>query len=207
MKNLEGTWLTIKKGDYYEPPEFIEFEDDQIIHYELEEDRAKGLVKKRTRWTEKISEAKYEFVNERRIRIYRMGRLRRIISETESIIEYKEHVTDYEKIVPTQTALTAEQIQQLEFYMKWNNEEGPLVFNKNLYSPELQKISKKVAEEELKFVLEELQGTYFVSTYEFGKRQTLLGIKEVDEEKAVLYLLPDEPYEITALRLTSEYKR
>jgi hypothetical protein len=46
-----------------------------------------------------------------------------------------------------------------------------------------------------------------VSTYEFGKRQTLLGIKEVDEEKAVLYLLPDEPYEITALRLTSEYKR
>jgi hypothetical protein len=204
MKNLEGTWLMIKTGYDHFSPEFIEFEEDQIIHYELEEDGSNGLVKKRTPWTETLSEAKYEFVNENRIRIYRMGKLRKIVSETESIVEDMEHVTDYEKIVPTQTALTAEQIQQLEFYMKWNDEEGPLVFNKNLYNPELQKVNPKLKEEELKLVLEELQGTYFAATYEFGKRQTLIGIKEVDEEKAVLYLLPDKPYEITAQRLSSK---
>ncbi len=36
MKNLSGTWLKIKTEDNYCPLEFIEFNNNQIIHFKLE---------------------------------------------------------------------------------------------------------------------------------------------------------------------------
>lgn len=203
MENFDGTWLMIKTGDDYSSPEFIEFEDDQIIHYELEEEATNSLIKKRIPWTEKLSESKYEFVNEDRIKIYRWGR-RATIRKDETITEDVEFERHYERIVPTKTALTAEQIQQLEFHAEWNNEKGPIIFNKDLDSPALQEVNKRLNKEGLKILLEELQGTYFASTYDYGSRQQLIGIKEIDEEKAILYGLPDTPYEITAQRIKDQ---
>lgn len=63
MKNIYGTWLKIKIGDYSSKPEFIEFSKDHIIHIELELKNGNELSKVRTEWSEKISESKYECVN------------------------------------------------------------------------------------------------------------------------------------------------
>lgn len=198
MENLKGTWLMIKTGDNYCPPEFIEFKNDQILHFELEETNRNPLSKKVTSWSEKISESKYKIVSEDRIRIYRMGKTHTVISETKSRIVDTEFATDYERILPTKTELTAKKIQELEFKAEWNNEKIPITFNKELDSPAIKEINKKLNREGQKLILESLQGTFFVSIYNNGERRTLIGIKEIDEEKAILFGFPETPYEIIA---------
>ena len=198
MKNLKGTWLKIKTGDDYCPPEFIEFKNDQIIHFELELKSGNELSKIRTEWNEKLSESKYEFKNENRIRIFRMGKTHIVLSETESITEDTEFATDYERIEPTKTELESEKIEKLEFKAQWKNEKIPLVFNKVLDSQVIQELNKILKRNGRKLVLENLQGTYFASIFENDQRETLIGIKEIDEEKAILFGFPEKPYEIRA---------
>ena len=198
MKNLNGTWLKIKTGDDYCRPEFIEFNNEQIIHFELELKNGNELSKVRTEWSEKLSESKYEFVNDNRIRIFRMGKTHIVLSETESITEDTEFSTDYEKIEPTKTELESGKIETLEFIAQWNKEKIPLTFNKILDSPAIQELNKKMKKNGQKLVLEKLQGTYFASIYDNDERKTLIGIKEIDSNKAILFGFPEKPYEITA---------
>ncbi len=198
MENLNGTWLMIKTGDDYCPPEFIEFEDNQILHFDLDMTNDCRLSKNVTDWRENLSESKYEFVNDNRIRIFRMGKTHTVISETESITVDTEFATDYERIAPTITELKAADIESLEFKAQWNNEKITIVFNKNLDSPVIKEINERLKREGRKLVLENLQGTYFASIYDNGKRETLIGIKEIDEEKAVLFGFPEKPHEILA---------
>lgn len=198
MKNLNGTWLKIKTGDDYCQPEFIEFNNDQIIHFEVELKSGNELSKVQTEWSEKFSELKYEFVNENRIRIFRMGKTHTVLSETESITEDTELSTDYERIEPTKTELESRKIETLEFIAQWNKEKIPLTFNKILDSQIIQELNKRMKKNGQKLVLENLQGTYFASIYDNGKRKTLIGIKEIDNNKAILFGFPEKPYEITA---------
>ena len=198
MEIFDGTWLMIKKGSDYCSPEFIEFENNQIIHFKLAKISVDGLLKKVHERNEKISETKCMLINENRIRILRMGKTHSVISETESLTEDIEFATDYERIRPTKTALTAKKIQSLKFEAEWNDEKFPFVFNTILDNPTLNKINKRLNIEGRKLVLEKFQETYFASIYDNGERSTLLGINEIDEKKAILFGFPETPYQITA---------
>ncbi len=188
----------IKDADTYCYPEFIEFKNDQIIFFQLAENSPSGLLIKEQNHTEKLSETKYKFVDENRIRIYRMGKILTVISDTESISEETEFATDYERIEPTKTNLTNGEINRLELKAEWNGEEIPIVFNENLDGPTIQKVNKRLKREGQKLVLENLHGTYFASIYDNGKRRTLIGIKEIDNKKAVLFGFPKKPYQVMA---------
>ncbi|WP_299673499.1 hypothetical protein [uncultured Tenacibaculum sp.] len=120
------------------------------------------------------------------------------MSETESKTEDTEFATDYERIEPTKTELESKKIEKLEFKAHWNNEKIPLTFNKILDSPVIQELNKRVKRNGRKLILENLQGTYFASIFENNERETLIGIKEIDEQKAILFGFPEEPYEIKA---------
>ena len=156
------------------------------------------LSKKVNKWNEKLSESKYKFVNDNRIRIFRMGKTHTVISETKTITKNTEFATDYERIKPTKTELTTKKINKLEFKAEWNGEKFPIIFNKNLDSKTIKEINKRLNNEGQKLLLENLQGTYFVSVYNNGERISLIGIKEVDEKKAILFGFPEKPYEIKA---------
>ena len=188
----------IKTGDHYCDPEFIEFENNQIIHFDLDKKAENKLSKKVNKWNEKLSESKYKFVNDNRIRIFRMGKTHTVISETKTITKNTEFATDYERIKPTKTELTTKKINKLEFKAEWNGEKFPIIFNKNLDSKTIKEINKRLNNEGQKLLLENLQGTYFVSVYNNGERISLIGIKEVDEKKAILFGFPEKPYEIKA---------
>lgn len=94
--------------------------------------------------------------------------------------------------------LNLKKIETLEFKADWNNEKIPLTFNKILDSRVIQEINKRMKRNGRKLVLENLQGTYFASIFENDERETLIGIKEIDEEKAILFGFPEKPYEIKA---------
>lgn len=198
MRNLDGTWLKIKTANDYCQPEFIEFNNGQIVHFEVESKSGNELLKVRTEWSEKISESKYEFVNDNRIRIFRMGKTHTVLSETEFKTEDTEFATDYERIEPTKTELESERIEMLEFNAQWNKEKIPLKFNKILDSPVIQELNKRMKRNGRKLILENLQGTYFASIFNNDEREILIGIKEIDEEKAILFGFPEKPYEIKA---------
>tara|TARA_Y100000780_G_scaffold223853_1_gene234626 strand:- start:188 stop:574 length:387 start_codon:yes stop_codon:yes gene_type:complete len=127
-----------------------------------------------------------------------MGKTYTVLSETESKTEDTEFSTDYERIEPTKTVLKSEKIETLEFKAQWNKEKIPLTFNKILDSQVIQEINKRMKKNGRKFILENLQGTYFASIFENDKRERLIGIKEIDEEKAILFGFPEKPYEIKA---------
>lgn len=127
-----------------------------------------------------------------------MGKTHTVLSETESITEDTELSTDYERIEPTKTELESRKIETLEFIAQWNKEKIPLTFNKILDSQIIQELNKRMKKNGQKLVLENLQGTYFASIYDNGKRKTLIGIKEIDNNKAILFGFPEKPYEITA---------
>jgi hypothetical protein len=197
-QNLSGTWLMIKEGASYGKPMFIEFENDQISHYEISEKSENATLEKNLIYSEKFSETKNEFVNENRIRLYRMGKTHTVISETESKTEDTEFATDYERIEPTKTDLTEKEIEQSEFNAEWNNEKIKFVFNKDLDSPTIQEINKRMKRQGRKLILENLNGTYFGAIYDNGIRETLIPIREISDEKITLYGFPKKPYEITA---------
>ncbi|CAM1366726.1 conserved hypothetical protein [Tenacibaculum litoreum] len=198
MENLNGSWLKIKTGDDYCRPELIEFNNNQVIHFELELKSGNELSKVQTEWNEKLSESKYEFINENRIRIFRMGKIHTVLSETESITGDTEFWTDYERIEPTKTELESKKIETLKFKAKWKNEKIPLKFNEILDSPVIQEMNKRMKRSGRKLILENLQGTYFASIFNNDKREKLIGIKEIDENKAILFGFPEKPYEIKA---------
>lgn len=155
-------------------------------------------MEKKVKWSEKLSDTKHEFVKNNRIRFYRMGKTHTVISEAESITEDTIFETDYERIEPTETDLTEMQIQQLDLKAKWNGEIISIVFNKDLNSPTIQQSNERLKKEGQKLMLENLQGTYFVSIYGDGKRITLIGIREIDGEKAFLFGFLEKPYKVTA---------
>lgn len=96
---------------------------------------------------EKLSETKFEFVAENRIRIFRTGKTLTVFNDTELISGETEFVTDYERIEPTKTHLTDEEIQKVDFKAEWNGERIQIVFNKYLDSPAIQIVNERLKRE------------------------------------------------------------
>jgi hypothetical protein len=196
MEKIKGTWLMIKSGDDYSKPELIEFETNKVLYFEVTDESNNGNLKKIKTRTENLSETKIELINANRIRFYREGKLHKVFSETESITEDKIFEVDYERIEPTKTELTKNQIEKLQFIVEWNERKIPFVFNKELDSPIIQEINKKINREGRKLILENLDGTYFGAIYEDRNREILIPIREINEKTIVVYGFPKEPYEI-----------
>jgi len=199
MKEFKGTWLMIKTGDDYFEPELIEFIETKIIHFGVRNQLDNGTLSKIETWSENLSDAKIERVNANRIRFFIKGYLYNAISETESITKDKIFEVDYERLEPTKTDLTGMEIEKLEFNVEWKHQKIRFVFNTDLDSPTIQKINKRLKREGGKLILEHLNGTYFGAIYENGRRQTLIPIREVCNDRIILYGFPEMPYEIKAL--------
>jgi hypothetical protein len=197
VKEFKGTWLMILDGASYGKTIFVEFENDQILHYEISGKSEKGTLEKKLVYSEKFSETKNEFVNKNRIRFYRMGKTHSILSETESKTEDTEFAIDYERIEPTQTDLTEKEIEESEFNVDWNNQKIKFVFNTDLDSPNIQEINKRMKVEGRKLILENLNETYFGAIYENRKRSRLIPIRQISDKKITVYGFSKKPYEIT----------
>ncbi|QCY70767.1 hypothetical protein FHG64_15980 [Antarcticibacterium flavum] len=188
----------IKTGNDYGEPEFIEFCDNQILHFHITSKNEDGMLEKIQFRKENLSETKLKILNEDRIRIFGLGKIHTVVSETDSTTEEVEISTDYVKIKPTITSFSKEEILKMEFKAEWNREKFPIIFNRDLDSLPLKEIKKRLNREGRKILLEDLQGTYFASIFNDGRRETLIGIKEITREKAILFGFPGEPFEVTA---------
>ncbi|RIV71946.1 hypothetical protein D2U88_05675 [Flagellimonas aequoris] len=198
--DLNGTWLMTMDGHTYGRQMFIEFENEQIVHYKVAEQSTNGTLERELLFKEKLSATKNELVNEDRIRLYRMGETHFIISETESKSEDTEFATDYVRIEPTMTYLTKEEIQKLKFKIVWNNEEFNFIFNQILDNETIQEINQRLGRKGSMMFLEEMNETYFGSIYDNDIRRTMMAIKEINPDKIILYGFPAKPYEVVSYK-------
>jgi len=199
MNSYEGTWLEIKKADVYSPPKFIEFENGKVLSFELLAETNQGNLTKIQKHTKALTEIKHEFIKKNRLRFYEMGKTYTLYSETRAITTDTIFETDYECIQPTQTGLTKEEIENLEFTTVWNTQKIRIVFNTSIDSEIIQIMNKRTKREDAKIVLEKLQKTYFAAFYENGDRVKLLPIKEISNDEIKLYGFQKLPYEVIGI--------
>jgi len=196
-EQFNGTWLFIKTPDHYVKNNVIEFSENEIKHFDIENTQGISLSKKMNEnWNEKLSEAEYLFINPNRIRIIRNGKKHSVLSEHESVTVDWKFEDDYEKLNATETELTESEIQSLKFEFNWNGEKRNIKFNEILDSPIIQEINERLKREGSKIVLEKLNETLFLSLYNDNDSEKLIPIKYVDNKILILYGFPREPYEI-----------
>ncbi len=196
-----GTWLRIKIGGEYIPPEFIEFENEMVHYFKLLPEINNYELTKTQRESQNISEIKHEFVNENRVRFYVPGKIHTIFESTSTTTDtIFEH--DYERMEATVTELTPEEIEAMEFDVIWNDQKIPMIFNVSIDHEVVQFLNKRHNLEGEKIVLEKLQETYFATIYFNGSRSKLIPIRKISADEIILYGFPALPHEVTGQRIS-----
>lgn len=193
-QELDGKWLMIKGGDTYLLPEnlILEINSDSLTYYSFDKIQSSIPIKiqgKEIRINNRHNE-NFEFINDNRIAIKSSGK----VNGKDSLI-----VTEYVRLVETRTGLTQGEIENLSFELNYNNSRFKVVFNTELEDHQILSIMEK--DEITRIQLEKIDATFFISIYEFGKRETVIPIKEVSRDQLVLYGMPEKPYEITGEKI------
>ncbi|MDX1720655.1 MAG: hypothetical protein R3353_10860 [Salegentibacter mishustinae] len=189
---LDGKWMMTKEGDTYIIPEnlILEINSDSLKYFSF--DQFQSSIPIRIKNNKLIVNQTHtdivEFINEDRIKIKSQEK------DKNSLIE-----TEYVRIKKTKTTLSPEEIQKLSFKFNWNDEKFKVIFNKELGSPQVLKIMEK--DELSKIRLEKIDSTYFISILQSGKRKTIFPIKEVSNDRMILYGTPRKPYEIVGKKI------
>lgn len=197
--DLIGTWLFVSIGGRYGKTDLIEFDNDDILHFTLEKSDNSFLHKERNQlWNEKLNEKDFKFLNPNRIRLFRKG-IKRTVSNFNEASTSTERIfeLDYERLFPTQTDLSEEEIQLLKYDFFWNNNKKIILFNEILDSPVIQEFNKSMNRIGSRILLERFDETLFLSLYDDIYVDIQIPIKYVDSEIMVLYGFPNEPYEVT----------
>jgi len=193
-QDLDGKWLITKEGDTYIVPEnlIMEINSDSMKIFSFDE--LKSSIPIKIKKDKIIINQKQidlvEFINKNRITIKSQGK----VNDKDSLI-----ATEYVRLIETKTKLSSEEIQNLSFNFNWNDERLKVLFNKELGNPQIMKNMEK--DELTKILLEKIDSTYFISIYESGKREIVLPIKEVSNDRMILYGTPRKPYEIVGEKI------
>lgn len=192
---MAENWLFIKTPDDYGRPEIIQFDDNKINYFTVKKNgESSSFEIIREDINRKFIE--YKFVSPDRVRFFEKGKIHTVLSDEESTTEDFIFENDYEKLQPTITDLTEDEIQQLKFVIDWNGKKMNIRFNEILDPPYIREINERLNKKGDIILLEKLDETLFLSLYSDDHITNLIPIKYVDKEKIVLYSFYKEPYEI-----------
>ena len=189
---LDGKWMMTKEGDTYIIPEnlILEINSDSLKYFSFDQFQSSIPIKIENNKliVNQTQTDIVEFINEDRIKIKSQEKDKNSLNETE-----------YVRLKKTKTTLSPEEIQNLSFKFNWNDEKFKVIFNKDLGSPQVMRIMEK--DELSKIRLEKIDSTYFISILQSGKRKTIFPIKEVSNDRMILYGTPRKPYEIVGKKI------
>jgi|TARA_Y100000588_G_C13904440_1_gene774321 hypothetical protein len=191
-QGLDGKWMMTKEGDTYIIPEnlILEINSDSLKYFSFDQFQSSIPIKIENNKliVNQTQTDIVEFINEDRIKIKSQEKDKNSLNETE-----------YVRLKKTKTTLSPEEIQNLSFKFNWNDEKFKVIFNKELGSPQVMRIMEK--DELSKIRLEKIDSTYFISILQSGKRKTIFPIKEVSNDRMILYGTPRKPYEIVGKKI------
>ena len=197
-QNLNGKWLLKdidsgngKKG--YPGFQLLEIENDTIYIYtdfSLKE-KASILIMDNGYLLnlKKEKTSTYKVINSSNLKWFINGKS----NDKDAIFE-----CDFYRLEPTKTTLKKKDIEKMTFVFTENGRETELEFNKELWDKEtLEQMNRKEGE---KKIIEQIDSTYFITSFFDGKRSTSIPIKEVTTELIKMFAIPTGPMEITAYR-------
>jgi len=206
-EKFSGKWLNASVARYYYHPDLIEFDADKIKRSILKKS-SKDLVITESRddkFNEKISSlVKIENVEPNRIRIFKKGIEEKVIVGKESTTSTTRNAifeNDYVRLLPTKSNISESRIQLLKYELKYGKEKLIIEFNNILDKPYIQEMNKKLGQEGNIILLEKLDETLLISMINGYRRELVLPIKDVNDERMILYGFPEKPYEVTAKRV------
>ncbi len=198
-QNLNGKWLlkdvyTANEKRGYPGFQLLEIENENahiFRDFSLTEKWIQLKIENDTIFTSNdFKYATFKLLNENHLKLFLDGKS----NDVDVVFE-----CDFYRLVPTITTLELEDIEAMTFLLKSDNgRETELFFNKERTDEETLKYLK--VEEHEKIMIEQIDATFFMSTYLYGKREVSIAIKEVTTEFLTLYAIPTGPMEIIAHR-------
>lgn len=198
--NFNGTWMHVKNKDFYGRIYCIEFQKDKIVHFNIETKKEQILQLAEDGIIEKISEVKYEFINQNRLRFLKKGFKSSFYSDKVVTVEI-DIENDFIRFEPTKSSLTNEEIESFRYAAKWNDQNLKITFNEILDPDYIQEMNKRVNIEGRKIMLEQFGDTLFLSFFENNQRDKIMPIKEIDQDKIIFSGFPTQPYEAIGVRI------
>ena len=187
-QNFDGKWILTKNSDTYlvSKINLFEFKDGKIISYDLE----KALFTYNYSLTENeifVEEklfGSFKFLNENRFTIFNEN-------------EIGKAEIDFVRLENTKTELTEKEIGKLTF--ENSESEINIAFNVELQKTVLLEISN--GKYSKKMQLNKIEETYVIFNYEDGELDSIIPIKEVNNEFMVIYgFSREEPYSLKLIR-------
>jgi hypothetical protein len=205
--NIKGKWINISQVRFSNDIEIITFKKGEpeyrTYYFEFGKPSLQPSKVKNYFW--KIFDADFEFLNPNRIRFYREGIHDRIVYLETPLIYLKTiKKQDYVKLVPTVLGVSETKVRRLKYIFYWAGENHIIKFNESLDSSELELINKRLGYEGKRMILEKVDRTFLISMYINSERKWIIPVKEIDNTKAILYGLPEKPFEAIAVRLGEE---
>jgi len=190
-----GLWLELKGADDYGKPNFIKFENGNRVYFTLSDSVGIPELMKEPYLAQ--APVKFEAIDEDRLRFYEKGRKTSFFNDKPSTMEDIIIQKDYQRLLPTETQMRDQEIVIKTYSFKHKNFTTNVRFNTITDIPFIQEMNKRLGKEGSKILLERFDNTLFLAFYNNGIRGNLLPIREIDNDKIVLYAFEKEPYEIT----------
>ena len=187
-QNFDGKWILTKNSDTYlvSKINLFEFKDGKIISYDLE----KALfthnysLTENEIFVEEKSFGSFKFLNENRFTLFNEN-------------EIGKAEIDFVRLENTKTELTEKEIGKLTF--ENSESEINIAFNVELQKTVLLEISS--GKYSKKMQLNKIEETYVIFNYEDGELDSIIPIKEVNNEFMVIYgFSREEPYSLKLIR-------
>jgi hypothetical protein len=198
-QNLNGKWLLkdVDSGNGqkgYPGFQLLEIKDSSAEFYtnfSLESQTPTLQVSEEKILTNKNGKfAEYKIVDENHLKLFVNGKS----NDKKAIFE-----CDFYRLVPTITTLNKGEIKKLTFILTKNEKvKTKFSFNKELITEEILNTLKK--KEGQKMQIEQIDSTFFVSNYFYGKRETSFPIMEVTNDFLKLYPVPTKTDQLIAYR-------
>ena len=191
-QSFEGKWILTKNGDTYLVPKInlFEFKDHKFILSDSENvlKTSDYKVIGNEIFVENNSFGNFRFVNENRFTLYKYDE-----KDSNRNLEL-----DLVRLETTKTSLTETEIEGLTFE---NKDLGILIgFNIELQKPIILELLKEKASKRM--LLKKIDATLFIFNYEADELESIIPIKEVNEEFIEIYgFSRKEPYSLKINRM------
>lgn len=189
-------WLHIKNSEDAGPPMIYESAGDRIPALNLQEVFGSRELEITS------TGGRFEFIDTSQIaqnrRLHRVKGRIQTVTDDGSVVS-KNIVVDmhFEKLEPTQTSLSEEEIESFTFNLKWRTEKKLLGFNTPLIGGATLEHFRQLKIEPSQAKLKSFNGTLFLAFTNNFCLERLFPIRRVDRNEITLSGFIGEPYEVT----------
>ena len=198
---IDGKWLNVTNPIFCNSLEIMVFGYKGLSYYGIEGTGKRLCFQQaKTRFHfEEHSTYHFDLISSNRMRLYRKGKECLTYRNEHLVCTTRIYEEDYIKLIPTEIKIPESRVSLLRYRLDWKEKDAFLQFDQNMDNPALFQINELLDRNSRRLFLEKIENTFLITLYNHQKMEWTLPIKEIDENKAVLYGLPQEPYQVNLI--------